>query len=87
MTGVQTCTLPIWLAALGEAQLIAALMELLPAATAARALEQLALYSHLPPVRQHLPPQQQFFERAGGTEGGHFRTVRAEERRVGKEWR
>ena len=41
-----------------------------PAATAARALEQLAVYSHLPPVRHHLPRKTQFFERANGTDGG-----------------
>ena len=50
-------------------------MELLPATTAARALEQLAVYSHLPPVRHHLPRQAHCWERPNGTEGGHFRTV------------
>eukprot|EP00308_Calcidiscus_leptoporus_P000682 CAMPEP_0119400546 /NCGR_PEP_ID=MMETSP1334-20130426/141924_1 /TAXON_ID=127549 /ORGANISM="Calcidiscus leptoporus, Strain RCC1130" /LENGTH=545 /DNA_ID=CAMNT_0007424457 /DNA_START=1 /DNA_END=1638 /DNA_ORIENTATION=+ len=57
----------------GEQQLIASLIELLPASTAARTMERYALFSHFPPIRRHIPPvRENVYKPAHAPSGGVF---------------
>ena len=64
---------------MSETKIIDALVELLPASTAARAMERLVVYSHLPPIRRHLKRPAHAYTRAAlASDGGLFQPPGAE---------
>ena len=64
---------------MSETKIIDALVELLPASTAARAMERLVVYSHLPPIRRHLKRPAHAYTRAAlASDGGLFQPAGAE---------